>query len=54
VAPPPVDWIPVVFPLMTFRTPGAEPPITLPVTPAVSTIPVPFPDRAPFPRRPFR
>ena len=41
-APPPVDWMPVVLPLMRFPAPGAEPPITLPVTPEVRTTPVPF------------
>ena len=41
-APPPVDWMPTVLPLMRFPAPAEEPPITLPFTPEVMTTPVPF------------
>ena len=41
-APPPVDWMPVVLPLMRFLAPAAAPPIRFPFTPDVRTTPTPF------------
>ena len=46
LAPPPVDWMPVAFPLTRFPAPAVAPPITLPLAPAVMTIPTPFPGPA--------